>query len=362
MADLFPSWAARRPCALPSAALRGQTVLVTGAGGSLGAALARRLSGLPLRRLVLVDTSEHSLVRLRQRLEARDPGPRTTYRLADLRLAADRARVLRTGPTTVVHAAAYKHVPFLEARPIPATQNNLLATADWLADCRAHASVERFVLVSTDKAVRPVGVMGATKAAAEQLLVAARALDAPGLVPTTVRLCNIFGSRGSVVPHFCRRLRAGEALPVTHPDMERWFMAPAAAARAVLHGPRQAGGTYVPTECRTINIEALARRLVRWHRPSAEPEAWIRHVGLRAGERLEEALTAPPERPTASVEGPLERTQSRPAPPLDVLREDLDGLRRLCGAGRADAVRDRLVTMSRRAAAEPRPNGTPASE
>ncbi len=348
MAALFPSASSPSP-APPDALFHQQTVLVTGAAGSLGTALARGLVRRPLARLVLVDTSEHGLIQLREELPATaDDGPSVDYVLGDLRLAADRRRCLQADPTIVLHAAAYKHVSFLESRPVPTAQNNVLATADWLADCRSHPSVDRFVLVSTDKAVRPVGVMGATKAVVERLLDAVRKTDAPGLVPTTVRLCNLFGSRGSVVPHFCQQLRAGRALPVTHPDMERWFMAPDAAADALLHGLRHSGGTYVPTACRTINIETLARRLVRWHRPSAEPEAWIRHVGLREGERLQEALLAPAERPRTPVEGPLERIQPRPVPMLEAVQDALDRLRSHCAAGKADAVRNQLFTMARR--------------
>ena len=131
--------------------VRGQSVLVTGAGGSLGTALARRLSTLPVEQLLLLDTSEQGLIRLRERLEfseaddGRSPGengsssPSLSYLLADLRVPPDRRRVLQRRPSIVIHAAAYKHVPFLEGRPIAAVQNNLLATTDWLRACAAWA-------------------------------------------------------------------------------------------------------------------------------------------------------------------------------------------------------------------------------
>jgi FlaA1/EpsC-like NDP-sugar epimerase len=339
--------------------IRGATLVLTGAGGSLGRALARRLAALPVGRLLCLDTSEQGLVQLRDRLgdgaprsraareeTAAGPRPDVDYVLADLRLASDRARVLRAGPDVVVHAAAYKHVPFLEERPVAATQNNLLATAEWLRACRDHAAVRRFVLVSTDKAVRPTGVMGRTKAAAEHLLRALRAEAPPGLDATTVRLCNVFGSRGSVVPRFCRRLQDGAPLPLTHPDMERWFVTRAEAARAVLGALRHEAGTYVPTTGRRVRIEDLAHRLVRWHRPDDDPETWVRYVGLRAGERLREAMLAPAERPGVPVEGGLRRARARP-PTLttDALREGLDRLRRACRAGDAAAVRTRLRAL-----------------
>jgi FlaA1/EpsC-like NDP-sugar epimerase len=332
-------------------------VLLTGAAGSLGTALARRLAALPLRQLVLADTSEHGLVQLQRRIDARDPTPQVTYRLADLRLPADRDRLLRDAPTVILHTAAYKHVPFLERRPIAAAQNNLLATADWLSACRAHAAPRRFVFVSTDKAVRPTSVMGATKAAAEQVLRTARAHEdgasehQTGLVPAIVRLCNIFGSRGSVVPRFCRHLRAGEPLPVTHPEAERWFISADGAARSVLHALRHGGGTYVPAAARSVPIYELARRLVRWHRPDADPADWIRRTGLRAGERLRERRLAKAERPGHPVEGGLVRARSRSSPVegdtvtpeptpglLDASRIPLDRIRQLCADGATEAV------------------------
>jgi FlaA1/EpsC-like NDP-sugar epimerase len=365
MAELFPTVEDRgidRPAREAVAeSVRGATLLLTGAGGSLGRTLARRLARLPVERLLCLDTSEQGLVQLRDRLgdgecpsrpargaggTAAGPRPDVEYLLADLRRAPDRARALRARPDVVVHAAAYKHVPFLEERPVAAAQNNLLATAEWLEDCRDHAAVRRFVLVSTDKAVRPSGVMGRTKAAAEHLLRALRAEATPGLGATTVRLCNVFGSRGSVVPRFCRRLQAGAPLPVTHPDMERWFVTRAEAVRAVLGVLRHEAGTYVPTTGRRVRIENLARRLVRWHRPDADPERWIRVVGPRAGERLREVLLAPAERPGTSVGDGLRRARTRPPTlTMDALRQHLDQLRRACRAGDAAAVRAHLRAM-----------------
>lgn len=337
-------------------AIRGHSVLVTGAGGSLGRVLARRLLGLPIGRLLLLDTSEQGLVQLQERLERRDEctregssenggataEPSRTYLLADLRLKTDRQRALREQPTLVIHAAAYKHVPFLENRPVAAVQNNVLATADWLQACRTHSAVTEFVLVSTDKAVRPNSVMGATKAAAERLT----RVNSSGPASRIARLCNVFGSRGSVVPRFCRRLQAGEPLPVTHPDMERWFVSPDQAARAVLATLSHPPGTYVPRVRRRLRIKDLAHRLVRWVRSEASPEDWIRYVGLRAGERLQESLLAPEERPGLMVDGSLSQAQPKPQRSSNVwLEHCLAQIRESCRAGAPAAVSTYLHEM-----------------
>lgn len=382
MAELFPAVENGAPhCADREAVVeetRDATILLTGAGGSLGRVLARRLAALPVERLLCLDTSEQGLVQLRDRLGTGDhsvqpagrtngapggPQPDVEYLLADLRLATDRDRVLRSAPDIVLHAAAYKHVPFLEERPVPAVQNNLLATAEWLQDCQDHAAVRRFVLVSTDKAVRPTGVMGRTKAVAEAILRALRTESAPGLAATTVRLCNVFGSRGSVVPRFGRRIRAGDPLPVTHPDMKRWFVTPTEAARAVLAALQHDPGTYVPTTGRSVCIDRLVRRLVGWHRPDDDPEAWIQYVGPRAGERVREALLAPEEQPGTPVEGGLRRAEARrpPTRSAEALRRDLNRLRRGCRAGRAAAVRATLKGITPPPSVAPAP-GTSEEE
>ncbi len=325
-----------------SAALRGQTVLVTGAGGSLGRVLIHVLCQRPVRRVLALDASEHVLVRLRSALS--DEARPVEYVLGDLRHPADRQRALAPEPDVVIHAAAYKHVPFLEDRPIAAVQNNLLATVDWERACR-EAGVDRFLFVSTDKAVAPTSVMGRTKLWGEQWLRWRREQTATTDGPldyTTVRLCNLFGSRGSVVPRFLRHLRADEPLPLTHPDMHRWFMARADAAAATLSALTAPPGTYVPTACLYVSVVTLARRLVRWRRPAANLDEWIRWVGRRPGERLHESLWGSSEELHRSerdalcgVKGPF---------PSAFLLQRIEALRTACAEGDAETVRDLLRT------------------
>lgn len=402
MAELFgetepqaePSDTGRSPL---RKAFRGEMVLVTGAAGSLGRALAARLAALPLEGLLLLDTSEHGLASLKEDLEEKrllQGGPdrgAIQYLLADLRVEADRRRALQAGPTAVIHAAAYKHVPFLESRPIAAAQNNLLATADWLRACRAAASVHQFTLVSTDKAVSAgeavTGVMAQTKAACERLACRIRQNDGQdvqqsggsGLEATTARLCNVFGSRGSVVPRFCRRLREGWSLPVTDPEMERRFISPQAAANAILQTVRHGAGTYVPRAGRTLQVGELARRLVRWARPKAGPDDWIEVVGPRPGETRRERLLSANERPATPAEGGLLRAREAPdrqvsrngqasqngtasanrkasakrQPANGPLWETLEELRRACRAGDEAAARRLLREVAARPRAAP---------
>ena len=320
-----------------SSALQGKTVLVSGAGGSLGRTLMQALAREPVRGIVALDASEHVLVQLQSQVG--DIAP-VQYVLGDLRRSADRQRALRTEPDIVIHAAAYKHVPFLEERPIAAVENNLLATVDWERACR-EAGVEQFLFVSTDKAVASTSVMGRTKYWGERWLHWCRArasAETDTLVDhTTVRLCNLFGSRGSVVPRFVRHLRAGEPLPLTHPDMHRWFMTPSDASETLLCALEAAPGTYVPTACFYVSIVTLAHRLVRWGRPGGDPDEWIRWVGRRPGERLHETLWGDDEEVQRTDEEAL-RGVDGPSPSA-ALTERIEALRGACAAGDDETVR-----------------------
>jgi FlaA1/EpsC-like NDP-sugar epimerase len=322
--------------------LRDKTVLVSGAGGSLGRSVIQALCRRPVRRIYALDASEHVLVQLQSVLG--DEAPPVECVLGDLRLSADRRRALARKPDIVIHAAAYKHVPFLEDRPIAAVENNLLATVDWARACRA-AGVDQFVFVSTDKAVASTSVMGRTKLWGERWL--RRRRDTTGAEPalTTVRLCNLFGSRGSVVPRFLDHLRAGEPLPVTHPDMHRWFMTPADASETILCGLAAGPGTYVPTSCLYVSIVTLARRLIEWGRPDARPEEWIRWVGRRPGERLHETLSGSNEEVRQVKGQSLRRVQEIPS--VERLEARVEALRAACAEGEDDAVRELLRTEER---------------
>ena len=287
LSDLVP----RPPVGIDRDSLRDtlsdRTVLVTGAGGSIGAELSRQLIALNPFRLALVDVSEHRLYRLETAVRTLPYDGDLEFCIADVRDAAlmdDLFRRLQ--PDVVLHAAAYKHVPLMERHPAEAFRNNTMATVHLLHLCDTH-TVDRFVFVSTDKAVRPANVMGATKRLAEWYV---RSTDAPPHC-TTVRFGNVFGSHGSVVPRFEQKLAAGEPLPVTHPGMERYFMSPEEACGLILHTLLlNEHPAYIFQMGDPIRIQWLAEQLIdRWY-PHADPESLIEYVGRRPGEKLQEEL------------------------------------------------------------------------
>ncbi len=295
----------REPVVMNEAGLRDfladQTVLITGAGGSIGSELARQVYDLDPARLVLLDRAEGPLYDIERELAllgGRDSGtsvrsgrPRAALvtRLANVAsLESMRRLVAEDRPRMVLHAAAYKHVPMMEHHPADAVYTNVGGT---LAALRASldAGVERFVLVSTDKAVAPSSVMGATKRLAE-LAVAAVARSS-GRRYVAVRFGNVLGSSGSVVPLFQRQLREGVPLTITDPEMTRFFMTIPEASRLILEASLMGapGDVFVLDMGDPIRIVDLARDLARLagRDPDSVP---IQYIGLRPGEKLRETL------------------------------------------------------------------------
>jgi FlaA1/EpsC-like NDP-sugar epimerase len=277
--------------------LSGQVVLITGAAGSIGSELARQVAQNRPRRLVLLDQSETGLFYLE--LELRDLAPELEIIpvVADVvdGASVERSFVLHR-PGRVFHAAAYKHVPMMESNQREALRNNIIGT--WrVADAAGRHGAERFVLVSTDKAVRPANVMGATKRVAELLVLELQGKYA-GTVFGAVRFGNVLGSAGSVVPVFKRQLEEGKPLTVTHPEITRYFMTIPEAAQLVLQAsllPELRGRIAMLDMGRPIRILDLARTLVRLSGGGRGREPIV-FTGLRPGEKLHEELEAPDER------------------------------------------------------------------
>lgn len=276
-------------------AYAGKRILVTGAGGSIGSELVRQLLLFDPDSVALLDKDENSVYELEQELHFRRPGACIEPLVADIR---DRGRLdaifERIRPQILFHAAAYKHVPLMEKNPCEAVLNNVYGTQTLLETCRAHG-VELITFISTDKAVRPTSVMGATKRLGE-LLVQASAKDSP-MISACVRFGNVMGSRGSVIPLFQKQIANGGPITVTHPDVLRFFMTIPEAVRLVLCAASlgRHGDVYVLDMGDPRSILDLAREMIRLSGLEPEKDIEISITGLRPGEKLVEELVMPTE-------------------------------------------------------------------
>jgi FlaA1/EpsC-like NDP-sugar epimerase len=290
----------RSPVSLDTAGLDaflgGGTVLVTGAGGSIGAELCRQIARYRPACLVMLEQSEFALYRMEQEFAETFPDLSVACVIGDVKDAGRMDEVMSTYlPRVVFHAAAYKHVPLMEhGNAFEAMRNNVLGTQVCGEAAMAHG-VEKFVLVSTDKAVNPTNVMGATKRMAEMVCLWLQGCDrnVSGTRFIAVRFGNVLGSSGSVVPKFQAQIAAGGPVTVTHPDITRFFMTIPEAAQLVLQAGLmgQGGELYVLDMGEPVRIADLARLMVRLVGKSEE-EVSIVFTGLRPGEKLYEELLA----------------------------------------------------------------------
>lgn len=287
----------RAPVALDekglSQLIAGHTVLVTGAGGSIGSELCRQIARFGVARLVCVDVSEYAVYQLEQELRAAHPQMQGLYYTANVR-EADRLLAIAQQhlPTVVFHAAAYKHVPLMESlNEVEALRTNVQGTLN-AARVAGQVAARRFVLVSTDKAVNPTNVMGASKRLAE-LMVQAVAREHVGTQFVAVRFGNVLGSSGSVVPLFTQQIARGGPVTVTHPDIVRYFMTIPEAAQLVLQAGLmgRSGQIFVLDMGEAVKIVELARLLIRLS-GQTEQDVPITFTGLRPGEKLYEELLA----------------------------------------------------------------------
>ena len=275
------------------ATLAGKTVLITGAGGSIGSELCRQVARYGPARLVLVELSEFNLYAIEQELDEEVPAVDLVRLIGDVKdLPHLQAIFQRWRPQVVFHAAAYKHVPLMEEHTAAAALRNHPPGTHPAARAAAQARVERFVLISTDKAVNPTNVMGATKRAAEMVM-AALAAEHAATRFMAVRFGNVLGSSGSVIPKFKEQIARGGPVTVTHPDIIRYFMTIPEAARLVLQAAAigESGQVLVLDMGEPVRIADLARDLIRLAGHTAQ-EIPIVFSGLRPGEKLFEELLA----------------------------------------------------------------------
>lgn len=276
--------------------INGRTVFVTGAGGSIGSEVVRQILKYDPARLVLLENSEFALYRIDQEVQRTKPGLPCRAVIADVR---DRSRILDVvqseKPAIIFHAAALKHVPLVEDNPLEAIQTNIIGTRN-VADAAVAAKAEGFVLISTDKAVRPTSIMGATKRAAETYC---QALDVSGTDTRfiTVRFGNVLGSNGSVIPLFRQQIEVGGPVTITHPDMRRYFMTIPEASELVLQAAafsidnsNQRGRIYVLDMGEPVKITDLAKILISLAGLRPEKDIALSFTGLRPGEKLFEEL------------------------------------------------------------------------
>jgi FlaA1/EpsC-like NDP-sugar epimerase len=295
--------------------LSGRVVLVTGAGGSIGAELSRQIARVRPKLLVLVENSENALFEIRRELEEERHFARAASVLADCKDATRMREVFAEHtPSVVFHAAAYKHVPLMEENPVEAVRNNAVATRI-VAAAAGEAGVERLVLVSTDKAVSPATVMGASKALAEWAVEAAQNRW-KGTRYASVRFGNVLGSSGSVVPIFRRQIAQGGPVTVTDARMTRYFMTiPEAVQLIIRSGELATGGDVFVLEMgEPVKIVELAKNMIRIAGYEPDVDIAIEIVGRRPGEKVHEELFNPGERPQPT---PAEKIVCAIQPPID---------------------------------------------
>jgi len=339
-----------------AAYVKGKTVLVTGAGGSIGGELSRQLARLGVARLVLVDKSESALFDIDRELADEREFQAALPVLADF---GDRAKMRdvfeRYSPQVVFHAAAYKHVGMLESNPLQAVANNILGTRT-LVETAIEAGVERFVLISTDKAANPKNVMGQSKAVCEWIVESCALRGENTTRFVAVRFGNVLGSSGSVIPIFRRQIERGGPVTVTHPEMTRFFMTiPEAASLVVQAGAMGGRGqVYVLDMGEPVRILDLAKQMIRLSGRD-ESEIPIVFTGARAGEKMHEVLWNDGEM-VGPTSHPKIMRAARAAIDPEWLEESLGELERLVADADALGVVAKLGAMCRepvRSGAEP---------
>jgi FlaA1/EpsC-like NDP-sugar epimerase len=272
--------------------LEGHTVLVTGAGGSIGSELCRQIARVRPSRLILVDNAEGPLFEIERELASERDFTAALPKLVDVkdRKALRREVFEKYQPTVVFHAAAYKHVSMAERNPLEAVRNNVLGTRNVAQAAIAHGAKE-FVLVSTDKAVRPTSVMGVTKRVAELVV---QSLQNGCCRFVAVRFGNVLGSNGSVVPIFRDQIARGGPVTVTHPEVTRFFMTIPEAVQLILQaaGTGHGGEIFVLEMGQPVRIVDLARQMIRLSGFEPDEDVEIVFTGLAPGEKLHEELVS----------------------------------------------------------------------
>jgi len=273
-----------------SSYLKGRRVLITGAGGSIGSELCRQVALFEPELLIMLDNYENSLYDIQNELLFSNPDLKIASVIANIREKARLENIFaQYKPEVVFHAAAHKHVPLMEANPTEAIKNNVFGTLN-VAECADHYKTKRFVLISTDKAVNPTNVMGATKRIAELIIQGMGRRSSTEF--TAVRFGNVLGSNGSIVPLFKKQIEQGGPVTVTHPEVIRYFMTIPEAVQLVIQAGAiaQNGNIFVLDMGKPVKIYDLARKLIKLSGFEPDVDINIEFTGLRPGEKLYEEL------------------------------------------------------------------------
>ncbi|MFW6286843.1 MAG: UDP-N-acetylglucosamine 4,6-dehydratase family protein, partial [Candidatus Sumerlaeota bacterium] len=317
----------------------------TGAGGSIGSEMARQVCRFGPSQLVLVEQAETPLFDIHNELRAAWPEAQLDPVICDI---YDRRRVgslwKDRAPDVVIHAAAHKHVPLMERNPCEAIKNNTLGTRN-VADASCEARVDDFVMISTDKAVRPTSVMGASKRVAE-MVISALSCDSEETSFLSVRFGNVLGSRGSVVPLFRKQIAAGGPVTVMHKDIERYFMTIPEAANLVIQAGAidENGQLFILDMGEPIKIADLARRMITLSGYEPDVDIEIEYVGLRPGEKLYEELLTTGEDITPTSHPKILSTRVQ-TPDLEEVKSWLVGFQELLMEGNDQRAIERLINI-----------------
>jgi len=322
--------------------VEGKRVLVTGAGGSIGSELSRQVAALRPSSLVLLERYENALWALERSLAGAQAGVDVYPIIGDVTDEGRIDEVLRERrPQVILHAAAHKHVPLMELNPCEAIKNNVKGTRI-VGEAAVRHGVDRFVLISTDKAVNPSSVMGATKCVAELLTM--RLAERASTCFMVVRFGNVMGSNGSVIPLFLEQIKNGGPVTITHPDMRRYFMLIPEAVQLVLQAAALGdnGAAYVLDMGDEIRVLDIARNLIRLSGFIPEREIPITFIGPRPGEKLSEELVASGETVEPSGIQGIRRVRASANPTCATLEQDVAELERLAELGGAGSVIQQL--------------------
>jgi FlaA1/EpsC-like NDP-sugar epimerase len=327
--------------------LVGKRVLVTGAGGSIGTELCTQIKACLPGSLVAFGHGENSLVSLTEHLESLTIDDLDFHPIVgDIRHPHRLDAVFnRFRPEIVFHAAAHKHVPLMEENIEEAVTNNIIGTWN-VVQMSLKYNVEKFVLISTDKAVQPVNIMGMTKQVAEQIVRLAAAQAGRPFV--SVRFGNVLGSRGSVIPHFERQIEAGGPVTVTHPDIDRYFMTIPEAVQLVLQASAlgKNGEVFILDMGEPVNITDLARDMIRLSGLQEGKDIHIEYTGLRPGERLHEHLFTEDENRYHTVHKKIFVAQHNPPPIQKWFTREIEELRQMVETRRTGEIRKRLKQIT----------------